>query len=116
MGNKKTTSLKKLQEELLNLVKNKYYCEDEEIANCIDRINEKYEENAAKAFERKLMRIEKGEQAKPIATDLSIETLQLCDKLIVKEKVSNQIMGYEAPFDLINAEQEIKAGIAKWIK
>lgn len=110
----KTKTLKKLQEELLELVKNKYYYEDEEIAECIDEINKKYEENAMKAFERKLINQEKKKENNKNNTGLSIETLQLCDRLIVKEKVTNQIMGYTATFDLTNAENEVKGEIAKW--
>ena len=47
---------------------------------------------------------------------ISLETLQLCDKLIVKEKISNEIMGYLPVDNLSNAENEIKDGISKWIK
>lgn len=116
MKKEKEKSLKKLQEELLELVKTKYYSKDEEIADCVNKINKKYAENLAKAEERKKKKLALGEKIKNVLVSISLKTLQLCDKLIVKEKVSNQIMGYDPQDNLEQAEKEIKDGITLWIK
>lgn len=115
MKKEKEKSLKKLQEELLEIVKEKYYDKDEQISQCVDSINKKYQENLLKAQKRKEQKLSFGEKIKKVLVDISLETLQLCDKLIVKERVSNQIMGYTPSDDLSKAEEEIKGGISKWI-
>lgn len=116
MKKEKSKSLKKLQEELLELVKEKYYDKDEQISQCVDNINKKYQENLVKAQQRKDRKLALGEKIKKVLVGISLETLQLCDKLIVKEKISNEIMGYLPVDNLSNAENEIKDGISKWIK
>lgn len=115
MEKEKEKSLKKLQEELLEIVKEKLYGKDEQITKCIDSINKKYQENILKAQKRKEQKLSFGEKIKKVLVDISLEALQLCDKLIVKERVSNQIMGYTPSDDLSKAEEEIKGGISKWI-
>lgn len=116
MKKEKEKSLKKLQEELLELVKEKYYDKDEQISQCVDSINKKYQENLLKAQKRKEQKLSLGEKIKKVLIGISLETLQLCDKLIVKEKVAVEIMGYTPNNDLSKAEKEIKDGISKWIK
>lgn len=115
MGKQKQKSLKKLQEELLDLVKAKYYEKDEEISSCIDKINIKYDEMREKAEKRKQEKLKFGQVIKNIFVKISLATLQLCDKLIVKEKVSNQIMGYTCTNELANAEIEVKKAILKQV-
>ena len=116
MKKEKSKSLKKLQEELLELVKEKYYDKDEEISHCVDNINTKYSEMKEKAEKRKQEKLKLGQLVKNIFVKISLATLQFCDKLIVKEKVSNQIMGYKNPNELETAENEIKNAMSEHIE
>lgn len=116
MEKEKSKSLKKLQEELLELVKEKLYGKDDEITKCVDSINKKYKENWERAQQRKAKQLFEQDKIQKTLVDISLETLQLCDKLIVKEKVAVKIMGYQPTDDLSKAEEEIKGGIQKWIE
>lgn len=109
---KKEKSLKELQAELLRLVKEKYYENDEEIANCINSIDTKIERlkvSKAKRDEKKENVI--TQVVKNVASKISKATLLICHKLILKEKVSNQIMGYQNSAELDVAEVEITASL-----
>lgn len=112
----KKQSLKAMQQELLDIVKNKYYDYDTQIQECVNRINSKYEEMRIKAEQRKIEKEKLGDKVKKVLTLLSFKTLQLCDKLIIKEQVSNQIMEYPENPDLKIAEKEIKEGLEQWTK
>ena len=110
---KKKQTLREMQSELLELVANKYYNKDKKIAECVDKINAKVSKLKIAKEKRDAKKLSFGNVVKVITSRLSIATLKLCDKLIAKEKVSNQIMGYEISKELENAEVEIKAEIIK---
>lgn len=116
MKKEKTKSLKVLQGELLEFVKNKYYNKDTELKKYVDQIDIKYRENLIRAEKRREKKKSLGEKVKDIFVKISLKTLQLCDKLIMKEKVSNQIMGYAENPDIADAEKEVKKGIDEWTK
>lgn len=111
MKKEKQKTLKQLQEELLNLVKEKYYGKDEAITECVNRLNSKNEQLQAKREKKKIKLNNSNNKLKTKQSTISLETLMLCDKLIVKENLSNQIMGYPKLIDLEKAESEIKAEI-----
>jgi hypothetical protein len=109
----KKQSLKSLQQELLEIVERKYAEKDNEIKTCIEKINHKYEEMQTKLQARKEKQLSLGQKSKNILVNLSLKTLQICDKLIVLQKISNQIMEYNRDDILIFAEKEIKNAIRK---
>lgn len=111
MKKEKQKTLKQLQEQLLNLVKEKYYGKDDAITECVNMLNSKSEQLRAKR-EKRLQRVNKAEDKnKSKSSNISLETLLLCDKLIIKERWSNQIMGYPEIDNLENASNEIKMAI-----
>lgn len=100
----KSKSLKTLQNELLEYVETNI--KDENVKSYVFQIREKQKYLAQKQAERK----EKiGDKVKKIAVKISIGTLIFCKKLIKKEKVSAEIMGYEESSDLVVAEYEIES-------
>ena len=109
MKKEKQKTLKQLQEQLLNLVKEKYYGKDDAITECINLLNSKSEQLRAKR-EKRLQSVSKVED-KNKYSNISLQTLLLCDKLIIKEIWSNQIMGYPETQYLGNASNEIKMAI-----
>ena len=112
MKNKKQT-LREMQSEWWELVANKYYNKDKKVAECVDKINAKVSKLKIAKEKRDAKKLSFGNVIKVITSKLSMATLKLCDKLITKEKISNQIMGYKISQDLQNAEVEIKAEIIK---
>lgn len=112
MKKEKQKTLKQLHEELLNLVKEKYYGKDDAITECVNSLNIKTEQLQAKREKKKVAKENLGQKVKKVISTMSLKTLLLCDKLIVKEKLSNQIMGYTTSIDLETAEREIKAEIS----
>lgn len=113
MSKTKKQSLKSLQQQLLEIVAKKYYEKDTEIREYIEKINHKIGEMRVAAETRKEKKLSLGEKTKKVISNLSLKTLQICDKLIISQKVSNQIMEYTVDENLVIAENEIKNAIRK---
>jgi len=112
----KSKSLKALQSELLDLITKKHYDTDPEIKAYVNKITTKRQEMQIKAEQRKLKKASLGEKIKVLVCKISFQTLQLCNKLIVKERVSNQIMEYPIIDELKQAESEIFEELNKCAK
>jgi hypothetical protein len=112
----KSKSLKALQSELLDLITKKHYDTDPEIKEYVDKISTKRKALEIKAEQRKLKKASLGEKVKVLFCKVSFETLKLCNKLIVKERVSNKIMDYPISDQLKQAESEIFEELNKCAK
>jgi len=112
MNKNKFKSLKTLQNELFELVKEKYYNSDSEIQECINKINTKQKEMQERKQERESL----GGKIKRVISVISFQTLQLCNKLIIKERISNKIMEYPISDELKQAESEIFEELKKCVK
>lgn len=110
MKKEKKPSLKTLQQKLFDLIVEKYYNTDKDIAEYVDKITNKKIEIETRKLEKRTKELD-NKKVKKISATLSTTTLSLCDKLIVKERVSSEIMNYPITQELITAEEEIKASL-----
>lgn len=117
MKKEKQKTLKQLQEELLTLVEEKLYNKDEEVRACVDNIKKKSNELKMRAEKRKEKKQEvKGTATENIFVKIKLGILKFCHKLLVKEKVTNQMMGYQSNENIEEMEQEVFTTITKNIK
>lgn len=109
----KPKSLKTLQSELLDLIAKKHYDKDPEVREYVDKIVTKRKELEIKAEQRKTKKASLSERVKVLICKVSFQTLQFCNKLIIKEKMSNDMMGYKTTEDLKQADIEIIRELGK---
>lgn len=103
----KKQSLKKLQDELLNIITQKYYIGDKEIQEQVDKINMKKEELRIRR-EKLLVKNSFANKIKNALITIKGKTAELCEKLLRKEIMSNEIMGIvENQEELESAHDEI---------
>ena len=106
---KKSKSLKRLYEELLEYV-NEKYANDNEVTEFVEKISSKKIEIANKKQARKMVK-ELPSALPKITAKFSVSTLDICNKLICVEKVHNSIMSIDNPI-LALAETEILKSLA----
>lgn len=110
MKKEKKSSLKTLQQKLFELIIERYYNTDKDIAEYVDKITNKKIEIETRKLERRTKELD-NKKVKKISATLSTTTLSLCDRLVVKERVSNEIMNYPITQELMTAEEEIKTAL-----
>ena len=110
----KKQSLKKLQDELLNLITQKYYIADKEIQEQVDKINLKKEELKIRR-EKLIVKNSFANKIKNALITIKGKTAELCEKLLRKEILSNEIMGIvENQEELEFAHEEIVEKITEY--
>lgn len=112
----KKQSLKKLQDELLELITQKYYQGDTQIKEQVDKINLKKEELRIKR-EKFLVKNLFANKIKNVLIKIKGKTAEICEKLLRKEIISNEIMGIvENQEELEIAHEEIVEQIGNCYK
>lgn len=106
----KKQALKQMQDDLINLVI-KYYSDNKEIKELIKSINTRKEE-LRKQREKRIQAIKNAQKNKKIA--ITINSLEICEKLLRKEILSNEIMGIDQNIgELQETQDEIINAIFK---
>ena len=103
----KKQSLKMLQDELLQLITDKYYNGDIDIQEKVDKINLKKEELRIRR-EKLITKNSFASKIKNALIKIKGKTAEICEKLLRKEIISNEIMGIvENQEELETAHEEI---------